>query len=243
MLTRPMVAPFVERDRVVMRMVFGIVCLMLTAMLGFVERVAAQDLLDILRDAEIENTLRAFATPVWKAAGLDPQAVHVYLVNDPSLNSFVAGGQNIFLNSGTILRATTPNQLIGIMAHETGHMAHGDLARSTQVMHNATIESVIGMVLGAAASALGHGNAGGAGVLAGANVGEQAYRLNSIVVEASADQAALRFLDMTHQSARGLLEFFQVPGAGAVPHRAAPGPLSAEPSADRGPHQLRPEAC
>jgi predicted Zn-dependent protease len=149
-------------------------------------------------------------TPIWKVAGLDPDAVHVYVINDPTLNSFVAGGQNIFLNSGTIMKAQSPNQLIGVMAHETGHIAGGHLARKTQIMKNAMIESVIGMVLGGAASAMGHGNAGGAGVLAGADVGQRAFLQNSVTIEASADQAALRYLDRTHQSAKGLLEFFEI---------------------------------
>jgi predicted Zn-dependent protease len=96
------------------------------------------------------------------------------------------------------------------MAHETGHIAGGHLARKTQIMKNAMIESVIGMVLGGAASAMGHGNAGGAGVLAGADVGQRAFLQNSVTIEASADQAALRYLDRTHQSAKGLLEFFEI---------------------------------
>src|SRR5271166_1371846 len=117
-----------------MRMFFRLLCLIAAASLVTAERAAAQDGMSFLRDAEIENTVRTFATPVWKAAGLDPLAVHIYIVNDPSLNAFVAGGQNLFLNTGTITRAVTPNQLIGVMAHETGHMAGGHLARMTQMM-------------------------------------------------------------------------------------------------------------
>ncbi|HEY3916176.1 MAG TPA: M48 family metalloprotease [Stellaceae bacterium] len=187
-----------------------ILCIGLALCTGFVHRAKADDSISFLRDAEIEHTLRVWMIPIWKAAGLDPDAVHVYVINDPTLNSFVAGGQNIFLNSGTILRAQSPNQLIGIMAHETGHIAGGHLARKTQMMKNAMIESIIGMVLGGAATAVGHGNGGGAGVLAGEGIGERAFLQNSVTIEASADQAALKFLDRTHQSARGLLEFFQI---------------------------------
>lgn len=197
-----------------MRMWFRILCIGLTLCTGFVRAVKADDddggAINFLRDAEIEHDLRVWMIPIWKVAGLDPDAVHVYVVNDPTLNSFVAGGQNIFLNSGTIMRASSPNQLIGIMAHETGHIAGGHLARKTQMMKNAMIESVIGMVLGGAATMAGHGNGGGAGVLAGEGVGEKAFLQNSVTIEASADQAALKFLDRTHQSARGLLEFFQI---------------------------------
>ncbi len=193
-----------------MRIWYRILCMALALCTALMPRAHAQDGISFLRDAEMEHVLHVWMTPIWKAAGLDPDAVHVYVVNDPTLNSFVAGGQNIFLNSGTIMRAQSPNQLIGVMAHETGHIAGGHLARKTQMMKNAMIESVIGMVLGGAASALGHGNAGGAGVLAGADVGQRAFLQNSVTIEASADQAALRYLDRTHQSARGLLEFFEM---------------------------------
>jgi predicted Zn-dependent protease len=197
-----------------MRMWFRILCVGLMLCTGFMQRaradVGGDNGISLLRDAEIEHILRTWMTPIWKAAGLDPDAVRVFVINDSRLNAFVAGGQNIFLNSGTILRATSTNQLIGIMAHETGHIAEGHLARSSEVMKNAEIESVIGMLLGGVASVLGHGNAGPAGVLAGENVGLQAYLHHSVTVEASADEAALRFLDRTHQSARGLLEFFQI---------------------------------
>jgi predicted Zn-dependent protease len=184
--------------------------LLLAASLVTAGRAAAQDRISLLRDAEIESTIRIFATPVWKAARLDPNAIHIYIVNDPQLNSFVAGGQNLFMNTGTILRATTPNQLIGVMAHETGHIAGGHLVRSAAAMKNAMIESIIGMVLGGAATVAGRGNAGATPVIAGAGVGQRAFMQYSITQEASADQAALRFLDQTRQSTKGLLEFFQI---------------------------------
>ena len=192
-----------------MRIWSRILCIVFALCTALLPRAYAQDSISFLRDAETEHALRLWMTPIWKAAGLDPDAVHVYVVNDPTLNSFVAGGQNIFLNSGTIMKAKSPNQLVGVMAHETGHIAGGHLARKTQIMKNAMIESVIGMVLGGAASALGHGNSGGAGVLAGADVGQRAFLANSVTIEASADQAAMRYLDRTRESARGLLEFFE----------------------------------
>ncbi len=194
-----------------LRVGFRVACAVLAAVVAMPQRAAAQDgPLSMLRDAETENTLRNFMLPIWKVAGLDPAAVRIYIVNDPSLNAFVAGGQNIFMNTGTLMRETSPNQIIGIMAHETGHMAHGDLARNTQIMKNAMIESIIGMVLGAGAVIAGKGNGGAGGILAGQAVGLRAYLQHSVVVEAAADQAALRYLDMSHQSSRGLLQFFQI---------------------------------
>ncbi|MGA8383143.1 MAG: M48 family metalloprotease, partial [Stellaceae bacterium] len=106
----------------------------------------------LLRDTEIEADIRTMMTPIWQVAGLDPDAVHVYLVDDDSINSFVAGGQNIFINSGLVLRAKSPNQLIGVLAHETGHIAGGHLYKSAEAMHDASIEEIIALAAGAAAT-------------------------------------------------------------------------------------------
>jgi predicted Zn-dependent protease len=171
-------------------------------------RAHAQDI-SMLRDAEIESDLLTFEAPVYHAAGLDISALHIYLVNDMQLNSFVAGGQNIFMNVGTIMRAETPNQLIGVMAHETGHIAGGHIARSEDAMKKAMYEGLAAMVLGAAFGAMA-GGAGGAAMLGAAGVAENAWLQYSIEQEARADQAALTFLDRTHQSAKGLLQFFEI---------------------------------
>jgi predicted Zn-dependent protease len=168
----------------------------------------AQDF-QMLRDAEIETDLTAFETPVYRTAGMDPSALHIYLVNDQGLNSFVAGGQNIFMNIGTIMRAETPNQLIGIMAHETGHIAGGHIVRSEDAMRKAMYEGLAALALGVALAAA-TGGAGGAAILGAAGVPERAWLQYSVEQEARADQAGLAFLDRTHQSAKGLLDFFEI---------------------------------
>jgi predicted Zn-dependent protease len=194
---------------VILRILFRFVCVMLASLI-LAGRARAQDI-SILRDAEIENIIRAYATPIFATAGLDPAAVHVYVVNDPTLNSFVAGGQNLFMNSGTILRSETPNQLVGIIAHETGHISGGHLARTDEALRHATIQNIIALVVGAAAAAAsGNGGAGAAAILGGSSLAQRSFLQFSITQEASADQAALSFLDRTGQSAKGLLQFFEI---------------------------------
>jgi predicted Zn-dependent protease len=163
-----------------------------------------------IRDTEIEADIQAMMEPVWKAAGLEPSSLHVYLVQDKQINSFVAGGQNEFINTGLIMRAKTPNQLIGVLAHESGHIAGGHLTRFSDAVRNASIEGIIAMVAGAAATLAGRGSGGGAAMLPAEGVAERAFLQYSVTQEASADQAALTFLDRSGQSSRGLLEFFQV---------------------------------
>jgi predicted Zn-dependent protease len=161
----------------------------------------------LLRDAETENNIKKMAAPIWRAAGLEPSDVGIYLVQDNQLNSFVAGGQAIFINSGLVLRAENPNQLIGVVAHETGHIAGGHVLRAKEAMRNASIESIIAMVAAAGASVLGRS---GAPLLGAAGVGERSFLQFSIAQEATADHAALNFLDRSCQSARGLLKFFEI---------------------------------
>jgi predicted Zn-dependent protease len=161
----------------------------------------------VIRDTEIEHDIRTLETPVWNAAGLDPQDVGLYLVNSDDINSFVAGGQNIFINTGLIERAKTPDQLIGVLAHETGHIVGGHILNLEQAQHDASVESIIAMVFGAAAAALGHN---GAPLIGAAAVGQRAFLHFSVATEATADHAALNFLDRACISARGLLRFFEI---------------------------------
>ena len=92
----------------------------------------------IIRDAEIEQLLREYTQPILKAAGLAQQNVHVVIINDRSFNAFVADGRRIFINSGALMQAKTPNEVIGVLAHETGHIAGGHLARMREQLANAS---------------------------------------------------------------------------------------------------------
>ena len=168
---------------------------------------AAQSL---IRDAEIEATIRAYANPIFKAAGLDASAIKVHLVNDNRINAFVTPGMNMFINTGLLIRADTPDQVIGVIAHETGHIAGGHLVRIQDELRNATIENILAMVVGIGAG-VATGNAGvGAGALTlGQGIAQRNILKYSRTQEASADQAGMKFLDETHQSSRGMLQFFE----------------------------------
>jgi predicted Zn-dependent protease len=161
----------------------------------------------VIRDSEIETDIRTLAAPMFRAAGLEPQNVAIYMIDDTEFNSFVAGGQAIFINTGLILRAEQPNQLIGVIAHETGHIVGGHVSRAREAMHNASIENILAMVLGAAASVAARNPAP---MIGAASVGERSFLQFSISQEATADHAALNFLDRACISARGLLKFFEI---------------------------------
>lgn len=170
----------------------------------------------LIRDAETEAWIKVMAQPVFKAAGLNPAAVHVHLIGDNSINAFVAGGQRIFINTGLILKAAYPGEVLGVIAHEAGHIAGGHLARLQRQLAKASTAAIIGMLLGAAAivggAASGQINAAkvGQGILAGnpeiVRRGVLAYQRAQ---EAAADQAAVSYLERTGNSSRGLLTLFQ----------------------------------
>src|SRR5580693_10716547 len=81
----------------------------------------------MIRDAEIEQLLREYSQPILRVAGLSQQNVQIVIINDKSFNAFVMDGHRIFVNSGALMQATTPNELIGVFAHETGHIVGGHL--------------------------------------------------------------------------------------------------------------------
>ncbi len=164
----------------------------------------------LIRDAEIEATVRDLASPIFSAAGVSPSSVDIYLIADDRLNAFVAGGQNMFLNTGLLMRAETPEQLAGVIAHETGHIAGGHLVRLSEARDNASVEQILGLVLGAAAAVAGSPELGGAITMGGQGLAMQNFLAFTRSQEQSADQAAVGYLDRTGIGSRGLLEFFEV---------------------------------
>jgi predicted Zn-dependent protease len=190
---------------------FSFVCASVLAASSALHADAASARVTFIRDAEIETIIAGYAAPLFEAAGLpDPSAVHVYLIQDDSINAFVAGGMNLFIYTGLLLKTERPNQLIGVMAHETGHIAGGHLARLPEALRTATIEAIVACILGlGGAAATGQGAAAAACSL-GSHIGTQALLSFTRTQESAADQAGLSYLDATGQSARGTLEFLKI---------------------------------
>lgn len=162
----------------------------------------------IIRDTEIENSLKLWTTPIFKAAGLDPSAVNIILVQSDEVNAFVAGGSNIFIYTGLISKAKNPDEVIGVLAHEAGHIAGGHLIRTHDAMEKASYESIVGMIVGiGAAIASGDAGAGSAISIGAGSMAQRRMLSHSRVQESSADQAALSFFDKAQMNPSGLLTF------------------------------------
>jgi len=158
----------------------------------------------IIRDAETESVLRTYATPLFQAAGLDPNLVRIILVNARGINAFVTPGNELFLHTDLILRAEDVTELMGVLAHETGHIAGGHLARLPEEMRRAMLEGLAAAVLGTiAGAASGRADVGAAAAMGGASMAQRSLFAFTRSQENAADTAALRYLDRLGWSARG----------------------------------------
>lgn len=173
--------------------------------------------ISFLRDAEIEDTLNHYSKPLFIAAGLNPAAVRLYLIHDDSLNAFVAGGQNVFFHSGLLFRAETPEQVMGVLAHELGHVAGGHLARTQEEMSSLSAATIAAMVLGGAAAAVAGSGQGVAAVVSGSSqIGQRLMLRYSRTQESAADQAGVRFMANAQLPPEGLLEFMKILGRSSM---------------------------
>ncbi len=169
----------------------------------------------LLRDTEIEQLLRDYTRPILRAAGLEKQNIQVAIINDPSFNAFVADGRRIFVNYGALMQSKTPNQLIGVLAHETGHLAGGHLSKLRTQLAQAQTQMIVAMLLGVGAMVAGSGRNNGASNAGMAAISgpQEMIRRNLLSYqrqqEENADRAGVRFLNATHQSAKGMYETFQ----------------------------------
>jgi predicted Zn-dependent protease len=171
----------------------------------------AQGDIGILRDTETEEMLRSYETPLARAAGLNP-IPKVWLIGDDEINAFASygeDGENIFIFSGILLWLHTPNELIGVMAHETGHISAGHLSRGQYGMKKAMIPMLLSLIAGVGAMIAGAGEVG----MAIMGIG-QAYAMGQFaaftrVQESTADQIAAKLLLATHQSPMGMYHTFQ----------------------------------
>ncbi|QWG20589.1 M48 family metalloprotease [Bradyrhizobium sediminis] len=172
----------------------------------------------IIRDTEAEQLLREYTRPILRAAGLEKQNIQMVIINESVFNAFVADGRRIFVNYGAMMQSDTPNQIIGVLAHETGHLAGGHLSKLREQLAAAQTQMIIAMLLGAGALVAGarggNANSGLANAGAAAMSAPQEVVRRSLLSyvrqqEENADRAGVKFLTATGQSARGMYETFK----------------------------------
>ncbi len=182
---------------------------------GWLDGAQAQQV-SLIRDAETEALIADYTAPIFKAAGVASNNIKVHLINDTSFNAFVIDGRNMFINTGAILQSDTPNQLIGVIAHETGHITGGHITALRQQIARMETAALMLQVLsldamvGGAFSGNGSASEGGAAMM----LGGQQIIMRSILSyrraqESSADQAGVDYLNKSHQSPAGMLKTFR----------------------------------
>jgi len=167
--------------------------------------------MSLIRDTEIENTIRSYAAPILRVASLEDEAFNVYIIQSNELNAFVARGQSLFITTGLMRRSENADQLIGVIAHEIGHIAGGHLARTNAAMERAGTAALITQIIGVAAGILaGSPGAGMAVASGGSEIAQRTFLNYSRGQEQSADQAAVKFLDQAGISSKGMLELLEI---------------------------------
>ena len=173
----------------------------------------------IIRDAEIEQLLRDYTAPLLRVAGLTKQNVQVVIINETTFNAFVIDGRRIFVNSGALMDSQTPNQIIGVLAHETGHIAGGHLAKLREQLARAQTQAILATILGVGAMVAGattnrnSNNGLGSAGAAALSAPQEVIRRNILSYqrqqEENADRSAVRYLNETGQSPKGMYETFR----------------------------------
>ena len=198
---------------------FAVLCgLVASGTVGATTSATAQNL-PLIRDSEIESVLSDYARPLFKAAGLGSGRIKMRIVQNDGFNAFVLDGKNVFVHTGTLMMANTPNEVIGVIAHETGHITGGHMAalrsRIAKDQTRALLAQILGIGLMVAGGVAGGDSArdlGGAGqgVLFGGNeVIMRSLLAERRQQESAADQAGLSLLNATKQSGRGMLATFE----------------------------------
>lgn len=166
--------------------------------------------LPLIRDAEIERTIRAYSAPIFSAIGVGDNDVRVHIVNSGQLNAFVAGGRHIFINTGLLLEAEDAGMVIGVLAHETGHIVGQHLTQLRGALREAQIKQIITFILAAGAGvATGDGQTTSAVASLGSSIVSGTLYRYTRSMETEADAFALTALDRMGMSARGLARLME----------------------------------
>lgn len=173
----------------------------------------------LIRDGEVEKFLYELSTPIFNAADLESNNIKIYIVNDNSINAFVALGQNIFINTGLIFKYQTPDTLIGVIAHEVGHIKGGHLARAGEGAEGANNAMILSYLLGLGAIISGAPDAGAALIMGGSQSAQRLYMKFTRAQEEAADQYAVAYLQKISYPPDGLIKLLEFFDSEMIPYK------------------------
>ena len=197
--------------RTIRRPVFSLLAAIVVMLAVMAPSAGLAQRLPLVRDAEIEGLLKSYTSPIFAAAGLGKGAVDVYLVHNPTFNAFVTD-RRMFIHTGALMQADTPNEIIGVIAHETGHIIGGHQVRMRDRLERAQVLAAVGALLGAGAMVAGGdlGDAAGQAIISGGgNTLKRSILAYQREEETAADRAGVSLLEKTGQSGAGMLKTFE----------------------------------
>jgi predicted Zn-dependent protease len=163
-----------------------------------------------VRDAEIEKYLKEYIDPIFTVAGLNPKDAKIILVNENTVNAAALPNSTMVLYAGFIRATKSVEQVIGVIAHEVGHIAGRHHVRGYAAMEKA---QKTGMMVGLLGLTLGI-LSGRPDVGMATAVGSMSQSIHSFLSyhrgeESAADMAALKFLEKLNWTSKGLMEFLE----------------------------------
>ncbi len=165
--------------------------------------------LNFIRDTEVETVLTGYARKIFSQTSLNPENAEIILINDDSINAFVAGGQTIFVHTGLITHAATVDDVVFVLSHETGHIVGGHIVRGIGVYEQAKTTALISSILGGLVALAGRPDAGIAVMMGGSSSAGGIFTAYRQTEESAADRIAMDIVQKLNYSVTGFSKIME----------------------------------
>ncbi|MDR0677232.1 MAG: M48 family metalloprotease [Holosporaceae bacterium] len=162
----------------------------------------------LVRDAESEEILKEMAQQIFKVAKLRTESAKVYIINSEEINAFTIGNGYIFITSGLLLFFDDPLQIVGILCHETGHIAAGHINRKISAIQNRSVNTTLAMLAGIIGASITGSEKAMALALGYVMTDERLFLRFSRGEELAADALAVEYLEKLGYGADVLIDVF-----------------------------------
>lgn len=165
-----------------------------------------------LLDAEAESIFQNWLDQLGKAAGIQGKIYPLFL-GSTEVNAAATEGNRILIFHGLLDKCQNVSQLLGVLAHEIGHIQGGHVALNDETKRRAMGPSAAAIILGSAA-ALASGNAAPlvAGLAGGSEIFMRKVLYFTRIKETASDQAVIAIAHKLKWEAiiKGLYDFLSL---------------------------------
>ncbi len=164
----------------------------------------------VIRDAEIESILHSYTDPLFRVAKLNPKDLRLVIVVNRDVNASATFNTTIILFTGFLLKTESVQEVIGVLAHEIGHLAGQHLVSLVDAVDNAQKMSLLGALAGVTLGLLtGNPQIGIFSVMGGHTSAHYSFAHFNQGQESAADRMAIRFLNDLCWPVEGLESFLR----------------------------------